>query len=217
MTTGEVAAQAGREQPQLWDVKALLATYSPSYYDTWDEAFKALNAHPPDRRIIETLIAHLATGAQFREPIILDNDELLVRNGTHRVAASAEAGAATIATLTDFPEPDYGAQVVTVTFTVNPVVPGDFSSAGEAAEAAGEFAFEWLSSLPLDADTWANCDIMSSTNRPGPHARVDGTWYVQHSRAGDLVAALTALAAEHGHTLTDVVIDLELDLDDETE
>jgi hypothetical protein len=217
VTTSEAVPAGTGEQPQLWDVKTLLSTYSPSYYETWDEAFNALNSHPPDRRIIETLIDHLSTGAQFREPIVLNTDELLVADGTHRVVASAEAGVATIPTSTDYPEPEHGGQVVTLTFTVNPVVPGVFASAGEAAEAAGDFAFEWLSSLPLDPDTWANCDIMSSTNRPGPHARVDGTWYVEHSRAEDLVASLTALAAEHGHTLTDVVIDLEIDLGDETD
>lgn len=193
----------------------ILARYSPAFADTWADAFATLNDSPSDREVIDALLKALKSHGGFREPIVLDNDEMSICNGMHRIAASVEAGMETIATVDEYPPPVYDGQVLDLTFKIthgNATDPQRSTTDRQAADEAADWAHAWLSSMRLDENTWANCDGLGGTTSPGPGATVSGTWYVEHARANDLVAMVRARATAAGWAVSDLKVAPHVDL-----
>jgi len=180
---------------------AFLARYEPAGgWGTWEEAMAWVSNDPGGWDRVMTLAADLAQAGRFRCAVRVSEAESLagelypaaVDDGMHRVCAHMLACRPLIEATYDRPPPPE--TTLALSFRIEPGrLPG--TSAPPATD-----VFEYLESqlsFPLNADLWAQSDLLTSV--PGPLGTVYQTrWDVEEGFDEQIVAAFTARLALAG-------------------
>jgi hypothetical protein len=179
-----------------WTVGALAHRFRPVYPDQWDSdeggsawerwqrTMALLAGDPVDVAIMDELDRRWLASGEFKDPIGLDVDELLVTDGTHRVAVllrrgDLDARLSVTTTRQGYRDRD----VLHVQVTLPELSP-------EALELADHELFNRLRSLPLP-DAWANCDAMFGGGGPqGSMVMELPLVFDRHVETGDVCKAV---------------------------
>lgn len=70
----------------------VMALVEPAYGDSWRDAISILLSDRFEAETIRGLAVELRRDGTFREPVVVDADEAIVRNGMHRIVAAAFCG-----------------------------------------------------------------------------------------------------------------------------
>nr|WTB35294.1 hypothetical protein OG781_42750 [Streptomyces sp. NBC_00830] len=181
MTLFNTASTTARDGRPTWltAISEVLSTVAPAYGPTWADVVDMMRTDPDQLETVGELRRQLASDGEFRQPVVIDPDELTVSDGMHRIVATILSGTPHILITDRYTEAGNAEQLQI-----------DFTATAPNYNDPIEFATAALSSFPLGG-IWVNCDSFSSVN-----GVLRGHWYCPHEKADELVAALTQRAAD---------------------
>lgn len=133
-------------------LRDLQRDYDPLICDGSWERTTAVFLHE-ERDVLDGLQADLQRDGQFREPVILDRDQRVILDGTHRIVAAARAGVSHIAVSFAYPE----------THTITVFADIHWHAVAPQSEATDEAFFTFVRSFPIHDALWAESSSMSGS------------------------------------------------------
>ncbi|MET7858208.1 hypothetical protein ABZS81_13490 [Streptomyces sp. NPDC005318] len=94
MTLFNTTSTTARDGRPTWltAISEVLSTVAPAYGPTWADVVDMMRTDPDQLETVGELRRQLASDGQFKQPVVIDPDELTVSDGMHRIVATILSG-----------------------------------------------------------------------------------------------------------------------------
>lgn len=187
---------------KLLNVKEISEKFSPVYGESWDNLkvlFTQENSY--DTEVVNELRKILRRGETFKRPILLDDEEFFVSNGTHRLVASLLENVENIPVIFRYNEADESESWLDFSFKVRFIN----EPHPDIEEDIFDVAFDAFRSFPHN-EKWYETDSFGTTNgTENGELLINSSWFhLAWEDRQEFLDVITKRAVKAGLSLTGV-------------